>query len=95
MPPVTAELCEAIAADPRPIPEQLLAIAVDDHAGPALAALITTHADAAHRVILWLLTVEDWNTIDERLLDEARVWLHTGAQLLEEVVRVAAPDPGS
>ena len=88
-PPVTAQLCEAIAADPRPIPDRLLAIAVDDHAGPALAALITTHLDAAHRVMLWLLSVEDWEVIDERLLDEARVWLDTGTRLLHKVVRVA------
>jgi hypothetical protein len=90
LPPITAELCEAIAADPRPLPEQLMAIAVDDHAGPALAALISIDIDAVHRVILWLLTVEDWTSIDEQVLDEARIWVHTGTQLLEKVVRVAA-----
>lgn len=89
MAPLTVEMWNAALADPRTLPERLALVDAGDHAGPSLAMLISQHLDAAHRVMLWLLTLDDWTRVSEQELDEARIWIDTGHRLLAKIAHAA------
>jgi hypothetical protein len=89
MPPITVEVWERVILEHRSMPERLAAIDAGDHAGPTIAILIEQYVQQAGRIVRWLLTVEDWSVIDERDLDEARVWVETGQRILEKIAQAA------
>lgn len=95
MPPLTAEVWGKAMADPRSMPERLAAVEASDTAAPSIALLIATHIQAAERVLHLVLTLDEdgWRRLDERDLNEVRVYFDTGYRLLDKIVRAALLPP--
>ncbi len=89
---MTAAILDEAIANSASLPQRLAAIDAVDHAGPSLAMLIDRAVTAAMRTLRWMATVDDWDAVDERDLDEARVWFETGQHILDKLARALALD---
>ncbi len=88
-PPLPPGLLADVVARPAFYTRAFAAIDEDDQESVRLLQAIAEHSTQAQRLVVRLLTLEDFSRVDEALLEEARLWIDTSTRLLAQTLDLA------